>query len=51
MSEKIIVAMNLEEAAIALTNMAKLTADGSKNWDNYKEICLQILKQIAESKT
>lgn len=46
MNNKIEIGTTLEEVAKSLTDLAKLTANGSKNWDSYKELCLDVLKQI-----
>lgn len=36
--------MTLDEVATMLANFAKLTAENSKDWENYKEICKTTLK-------
>lgn len=46
MNDKIEIGTNLEEVAISLANLAKLTANGSRNWDNYRKLCLDVLKQV-----
>jgi hypothetical protein len=46
MNNKIEIGVTLEEVAKSLTDLAKLTANGSKNWDNYRELCLDVLKQV-----
>lgn len=46
---KVRVAESVGQAAKALRNMAVLTADNTRNWDNYESICLQILEQVYEA--
>lgn len=46
---KVHVGNTVAEAATALRNMAILTADNTRNWDNYEQICLQILEQVFEA--
>ena len=33
-----------EELALLLRNVAEMTADGSKNWDNYQQILLDSIR-------
>lgn len=46
MNNKIEIGNTLEEVADSLTKLAKLTANGTENWNNYRELCLDVLKQI-----
>lgn len=46
---KVQVADGVPGAAKALREMANLTANHTKNWDNYEQICLQILTQVYEA--
>ncbi len=50
MSDKIQVANSVETAAKALRNMAELTANNTRNWDNFEAICKEILEQVANVK-
>ena len=46
---KVLVGTSMKEAATSLRHMAVLTANNTRNWDNYEQICLQILEQIYEA--
>ena len=48
-NEKVQVADSVTSAAKALREMAVLTANNTKNWDNYEQICLQVLDQVYEA--
>jgi hypothetical protein len=41
--------VDLEKAADVLCAVAKATAENSKWWENYREICLQTLKDVREN--
>lgn len=43
---KVVIANNIEEAAKAIRQFAELTAKHSQNWDNFEQICLQMLQTI-----
>ena len=41
---------SVDEAAQFLTDAAKMTAEHSKNWENYKTICCDMLRAALEAK-
>lgn len=43
---KIPIGNTLEAVAKSLRTMAELTANGSKNWENYEAVVLDVLQQV-----
>ena len=41
--------LTIPELARKFREMAELTAKASKNWDNYEQICLDVLRQLEAS--